>query len=236
MSTISNVTTGPGGIQQNTTVTNELGKNDFLKLMITKLQNQDPLKPMEDEDFIAQLAQFSSLEQMNNIAEGIATSNEWDYLQMQSINNTMAAGLIGKDVKASYSGVFVDGNNTSNISYTMDRAATDVNFVVKNTSGEIIATLNAKDVQAGVNSIEWDGCDKRGNRVDDGYYLIEATAMDVAGNEFTPRMSLVGRVESIIYRDGSAFLTVCGCEIPLGEVTAIGEPGSFSDDDGQDEG
>ncbi|MEA3297131.1 MAG: flagellar hook capping FlgD N-terminal domain-containing protein [candidate division Zixibacteria bacterium] len=236
MSTVSDVTNIPGGVQQSTNISKELGKNDFLQLMITKLQYQDPLNPMEDEDFIAQLAQFSSLEQMNNIAEGISTSNEWDYLQMQSINNTMAAGLIGKDVKASYSGVFVDSDNTPRISYTMDQSASNVSFVIRNANNEVVATVEAQDVQAGVGSIEWDGCDDRGNRVDDGFYSVEATAVDIAGNTFTPRLSLAGRVESIIYRDGSAFLTVCGCEIPLGDVTAIGEPGSFTGDDGQDNG
>ena len=98
MSFISPIPTDSRGNEIKTGSAQELGRNDFLELLIAKLQNQDPLKPMEDEDFIAQLAQFSSLEQMNNIAEGISASNEWDFLQMQSINNTMAAGLIGKEV------------------------------------------------------------------------------------------------------------------------------------------
>ena len=76
----------------NTGSVQSLGKDEFLQLMVTKLQNQDPLNPMEDEDYIAQLAQFSSLEQLTNISDGLDESNEWDYLQMQSINNVMARG------------------------------------------------------------------------------------------------------------------------------------------------
>ena len=93
----------------NTGSVQNLGKDEFLQLMVTKLQNQDPLNPMEDEDYIAQLAQFSSLEQLTNISDGLDESNEWDYLQMQSINNVMAAGLIGKEVEASYDQVYYDG-------------------------------------------------------------------------------------------------------------------------------
>ncbi|MDH3891255.1 MAG: hypothetical protein OEV49_09240 [candidate division Zixibacteria bacterium] len=209
-----------------------LGKDDFLQLMITKLRHQDPLKPMEDEDFIAQLAQFSSLEQMNNIAEGIATSNEWDFLQMQSINNTMAAGLIGKDIKATYNGLYVDATNQPQITYTTDEFVTDVTFTISDTNGNVVARLNADNIEPGVNSIEWDGRDSLGNRVDQGYYTIEASATNAAGQTIQPRLSLIGTVETIVYREGAAFLRVNGTEIPLGDVTAVGEQGSFDEDEG----
>ena len=111
MSFISPVATDTNGNPRDTGSMQSLGRDDFLQLLVTKLQHQDPLKPMEDSDFIAQLAQFSSLEQMNNIADGIESSNQWDYLQMQSMNNVMAAGFIGKDVKAEFNGVYLDFDN-----------------------------------------------------------------------------------------------------------------------------
>ena len=99
---ISPVATDSNGNPKATGSAQSMGQDDFLNMMITKLKYQDPMKPMDDEDFIAQLAQFSTLEQMNNIADGIASSNQWDFLQMQSINNSMATGLIGKDIIANY--------------------------------------------------------------------------------------------------------------------------------------
>lgn len=230
MSIISPIVNQTGGTQ--TTVTKSLGKDDFLQLMITKLRYQDPLNPMDDADFIAQLAQFSTLEQMNNIAEGIATSNQWDFLQMQSINNSMATGLIGKDIKATYNGVYVDAINKPQITYTTDEFVTDVEFTVRDAAGNMIATLKDSNIEPGVNSIEWDGRDNQGNRVEQGYYTIEVSATNGSGQTIRPRLSLIGTVETIVYREGAAFLRVNGTEIPLGDVTAVGAQGSFDEDEG----
>ena len=229
MSAIGPVVTETGGTQA--TGLKTLGKDDFLQLMITKMRYQDPMNPMEDEDFIAQLAQFSTLEQMNNIANGIATSNEWDFLQMQSINNTMAAGLIGKDIKATYNGVYVDATNKPQITFTTDEFLTDATFTISDRAGNVVARIDATNLEPGVNSVEWNGRDNLGNRVEDGYYTIEASGTNAAGNTIHPRLSLIGTVETIVYREGAAFLRVNGTEIPLGDVTAIGEQGSFDEDE-----
>ncbi len=231
MSMISPVGTDANGQTQQTGSMQSLGKDDFLQLLVTKLQHQDPLEPMDDEDFIAQLAQFSSLEQMNNIADGISTSNEWDFLQMQSLNNTMASGLIGKEVDARYSGIYFDGSAASNISYTTDEYATSATFVVRDSDGNIVRTLQESDVQAGTGAVSWDGTDSHGNRVAEGYYSVEATAVSGDGQDFTPTLGMIGVVEAISYRDGSAFLNINGLEIPLGDVRGIGEPGAFSETD-----
>ena len=228
MSFISPIATDTNGNPKDTGGMQSLGKDDFLQLLVTKLQYQDPLEPMQDEDFIAQLAQFSSLEQMNNIAEGISTSNEWDYMQMQSINNTMASGLIGKDIKANYNGVYLDDENSPQISFTTNEYAANISFVIRDLSGATVATFNESDVEAGINTVKWDGEDNLGNRVSEGYYTVEAVAYNSAGESFIPSLSLVGTVSSIIYREGVAYLQVNGMEIPMGDVLAIGEPGAFS--------
>ncbi len=232
MSVLTPIATSTSNAGQNTASSRSLGKDDFLQLMITKLRYQDPLNPMDDADFVAQLAQFSTLEQMNNIAEGIATSNRWDFLQMQSINNTMAAGLIGKDVKATYSGVYLEGDNSPSISYTIDKYASEIKLIIKDATGASVATVTADDVAPGVGSLVWDGRDNRGNRMDDGYYTVTAVATDGSGETFEPQLALIGTVESINYRDGAAFLKVNGVEVPLGDVTAIGRPGAFTEDEG----
>lgn len=230
MGFISPISTDSNGVEKTTGSMQSLGKNDFLQLLVTKLQNQDPLNPAEDEDFIAQLAQFSSLEQMNNIADGISTSNEWDFLQMQSLNNVMASGLIGKDVKAEYSSIYLDDSNSPQITYTMNSPADEVVFIIRDAAGDVVNTVYQNDVSIGVNSMTWDGTDSMGNRVDEGSYTVEATATNAAGTSSELSLSLVGKVEAVIYREGTAYLRVNGTEIPLGDVSAIGEAGSYTGD------
>lgn len=221
MSFISPVSTSSSSSDSASTASNVLGKDDFLQLMITKLQYQDPLNPTSDEDFIAQLAQFSSLEQLSNIADAIESSNQWDYLQMQSLNNVMASDLIGKEITADFSGVYFDGDSTPDISYTLSQDAKKVVFEIRDADGNLVRTLTAKDVEGGTESISWDGNQTSGSKADVGYYTITATAYDAAGETFTPSLELVGKVTGVTYRDGAAYLLVGNTEIALGDVTEI---------------
>lgn len=230
MGFISPVATDSNGATRQTGSLQQLGKDDFLQLLITQMENQDPMEPMSNEESIAQLAQFSTLEQMNNIADGISTSNDLDLLQMQSLNNVMASGLIGKDAKASYDGIYYDHSKPAVINYTLSSSVDKVEFSITDESGNVIRTLTQDGGNEGVNSIEWDGKDSFGNRVDEGYYSIKAKASLSDGTTFSPNLSLVGTVESVIYRDSAAFLRINGTEIPLGAVSAVGEKGAFNVD------
>ena len=146
MGLISPVATDTNGNQITAESRQMLGKDDFLKLLITKLTHQDPLKPMDDEAFVAQLAQFSSLEQLQNMNNSLDNSLEWDYLQMQTINNTMATNLIGREVKASYNGVYLDGNNQPTISFNSPQYAQRVNVQILDINGSVVRTLTEKEV------------------------------------------------------------------------------------------
>jgi len=185
---------------------------------------------MNDEDFIAQIAQFSSLEQMQNIAEAVNESNSLTYLQMQSLNNVMSAGFVGKDVQAVYDRVYVDADNAPRIAYTLSSYAGSVEFEISDESGDVVATIREEDLTAGRHTFTWDGKDDFGNRVPEGQYTIQAVATDASGATFNPDLLLTGTVEAVIYRDGVAYLKVDGIEILLGDITAIGEKGAFDSD------
>ncbi|KUO70094.1 MAG: flagellar hook capping protein [Desulfosporosinus sp. BRH_c37] len=101
----ANNTTGAGSGSQSTVTNDALGKDDFLQLLVAQMQNQDPLNPTDSKDSIAQLAQFSSLEQMNNISASMnSLSQSMTYFSQQS-SLTQGAAMIGKWV----SGVDTDG-------------------------------------------------------------------------------------------------------------------------------
>jgi len=224
MGFISPVATDTNGNPRQTGSLQTLGKDDFLQLLVCKLQHQDPLNPMEDSDFIAQLAQFSTLEQMHNISEGIATSNKWDFLQMQSLNNVMASGLIGREVTADFSGLYLDATNQPVISFTLSEPAARIEFEVRDEQGNLVTTITTEDVPVGTGSVKWDGKDSFGNRVAEGYYTISAKAETDSGATFTPSLELVGIVTTITYRDGAAFVMINGTEVALGDIRSIGQP------------
>jgi flagellar basal-body rod modification protein FlgD len=159
MSFIAPLPTDSRGNPVQTGAQQQLGRDEFLQLLVTKLRYQDPLKPVTDEDFVAQLAQFSTLEQMNQISEGISTSNQWDFLQMQSINNTMAANLIGKEVKATYNGLYLQSDGDATINFSVDEYADQVRFVITNDAGETVANFTRDSLGIGPHSVSWDGRD-----------------------------------------------------------------------------
>lgn len=223
MGIISPVATDTNGNPITAQAQNTLGKDDFLQLLITKLTHQDPLKPMEDEAFVAQLAQFSSLEQLQNVNNSLANSLEWDYLQMQTINNTMATGLIGREVNASYNGVYLDANNQPTIAFNSTQYAQRVSVQILDANGSVVRTLTDKEVPPGGNKMQWDGFDQNGKRVAEGYYTINVSATNANGELFTPSTFLQGKVDGIVYREGAAYLQVNGMEIPLSEINSINE-------------
>jgi len=228
MSFISPLPTDANGNPVQTGSLQSLGKDDFLRLLVAKMEYQDPLNPQSDEDFIAQLAQFSSLEQMSNMSEALAESNQISYLQMQSLNNSMSANLIGKEVVASYDGVYFDGDSDPQVSFTTDTYAAKLELTITDEAGNVVRRIRAEEVAPGQHTIEWDGRDDLGNTVSEGYYHVQANAYDANDVPFTPQTRLVGVVNSISYRDGSAFLHVNGSQISLGDIVTVGEPGSFS--------
>ena len=118
--------------KQNTTNTrtasNELGKDDFLKLLITQLQNQDPTDPMENQDFIAQMAQFSSLEQMTNMSTSFskmasfitsqeATSTLGKTVEL-NVGDTTTRGIVEGATRGENPQILVNG-----MYYTLDKIA-----------------------------------------------------------------------------------------------------------------
>lgn len=231
MSFISPIPTDANGNELTTGHLKELGKDDFLQLLVAKLEYQDPLSPVSDESFIAELAQFSSLEQMSNISEAIQSSNQWDYLQMQSINNAMASGLIGKDVKASYDNIYYEHGSNPTVSYSLDEPVVDLTFTIRDESGNIVATLSDSNLSAGTHKLSWDGTDQQGNRADEGVYTVEAAGVTASGESVEPALSVVGKVTEIVYRDGSTYVRIGGTEIPLSDITAVGDTGVYTEED-----
>jgi len=170
-----------------------LGKNDFLKLLVTQLEHQDPLKPMDDKEFIAQLAQFSSLEQMNNVASGLDK-----LVEMNKTNQMLGAvSFIGKEVTASGDSISKQGDVVSSAYYTLSDNASSLYVNVLDRQGNIIYSANLGAVQQGSYEFNWNGQDFNGAEAPDGVYRITFRAEGEHGESVEVQTRVSGKVLAI---------------------------------------
>lgn len=181
-----------------------LGREAFLTMLVAQLQNQDPLNPMEGSDFSAQLAQFSSLEQLINVNKSVqdmATAFE-------KSSETDASTLIGKEVTGNADSMVVSSGTPSNGLYTLSQQA-EVMVYIYNSEGNVVKTIYPGEQVAGDYSIDWDGTDNGGNTVEDGSYTYKV--LQNTGSGYTAISSTItGKVNGVTYQNGKAYLEVNG--------------------------
>ncbi len=156
---------------------NDLGMNDFFKLMITQLKNQDPMKPMENGEFLSQIAQFgtvSGIDKLNKTFEGLA-SNLTSGQALQAGNLVGREVLVPGGVAAFAPGVPIRGVTT------LDASAAEVILHIYNGAGALVRDLSLGGHKAGDVQFSWDGMTNAGTYAAAGPYFIEAEA--VAGDK-----------------------------------------------------
>lgn len=200
----------------------ELGKDEFLQMLVAQLRYQDPLEPLKDQEFIAQMAQFSSLEQMQNMNQNLTDNLNWNYLLSQTINNTMATSLLGRQVKANGDSVYISEDEPADLHFKLGGFAETVTIDVYDGSGKKVATHTMEQVGEGDQKWEWDGTLTSGDRAQAGTYTYTVTATDTAGNEVVATPFMMGIVTGVHYIDGQAYLLVDGTKISLGDVIEVG--------------
>jgi len=200
-------------------------KDMFLELLVAQMRYQDPLNPIEGTDFTAQLAQFSSLEQLQNMSASLDASMETDMLLARSINNTLATTIVGKSVRAVSDEVHYDGENPVDISFELSGRAASVSVEIVSADGRTLRTLKESGFETGDGSIRWDGCDQSGNNIPAGTYRVRVSAVSPEGNSVSVQPLCVGHVSSVRFVDGNPVLVVDGREIPFGSVLEISETG-----------
>ncbi|MCP5063248.1 MAG: flagellar hook capping protein [Ignavibacteriae bacterium] len=198
-----------------------MGKDAFLELMIAQLQNQDPLEPMDGTDYSAQLAQFSSLEQLQNINDSINQSIDANYLLTQSINNTMTAGLIGKDVKIAGDTVSYIGQDNTNIGYELPADARGVEVKVYDEAGQLVKTFTDLEENKGEYKLSWDFTDDSGNKLSHGNYRVEIDATTLDGSDMVAAQYFVGNIDGVRFTNTGTAIMVNGVEYAISDVFEI---------------
>lgn len=183
-----------------------LGMDAFLQLLVTQLQYQDPLSPMDDKEFVAELAQFSSLEQLTEInsgIEGLSALNQ----EQQMIG---AVNFIGKTIEANGTAVSVEEGKATPVNFTLPEDAATCLVNVLDSTGQIVRTVDLGAATAGQVEFQWDGKDYDGKTVDDGQYQVAVTATNADGEVMKVSSTMTGTVEGIQQVKGSYYLDIGG--------------------------
>ena len=190
-----------------------LGKDDFLKLLMAQMANQDPLSPMDDTAFVAQLAQFSNVEQLqtaNSTLTSLLTASA-------AANQTAATSMVGKDVQWRSSQVQLGGT----IHAQLAGNAAQVTATISDSTGRTVRTLQVSSASAGALSLPWDGKDDSGNALPPGAYGFDVAASDLRGNAVGVTTAASGHVSGVSFANGVAQLIVDGQAVNLSDVVEI---------------
>lgn len=194
-----------------------MGKDDFLTLLVAQLQHQDPLNPSESTEFTAQLAQFSSLEQLQNVNANLAGFEVYQ----ATLNNIQSSGFIGKTVTASGSLIGLNQGVADPVRFDLAGDAASVYIQIYDQYGSFVTDIPAGAMSAGEQQVTWDGRNANGTTVADGPYSFNVMAVDLEGSVVPVASYTTGVVTGIDYKTGSTNLVINDYEIPISSVIRV---------------
>jgi flagellar basal-body rod modification protein FlgD len=189
--------------------------NKFLTLLVTQLQHQDPLDPLDAHEFTAQLVQFASVEQQiyqNNHLEDLLHA-------YQSAQSAATVAYIGTTVEANSDRLALQ-DGQARMSYTLAEPAASTSLVVKDDRGRVVYRTEG-ETTAGRHAFAWDGRDADGNRLPDGSYGFAAVAKGRDGGAIKTGSTVIGRIEAASFADGKVALSMGDLDISLDDVLAV---------------
>lgn len=200
-----------------------LGKDDFLKLLLAQLKYQDPLDPADNTEFVAQLAQFSNLEQLTQMNESMGESLEVTKTTSESINKAMMVGYFGKTIVAETNEFIFDGKNEVELNFSLDEATLSGKIEILNSSGDIVRSVDIGLLEEGNHTLSWDGMNNRGVLGSAGTYSYKITAENTVGDEVGWVPMFTGKVEGISVSEGKSMLYAGGIFVTLDQLRHVSE-------------
>ncbi|MFN3821476.1 MAG: flagellar hook assembly protein FlgD [bacterium] len=199
------------------------GREEFLKILVAQMRYQDPLNPLSGTDFTAQLAQFSSLDELRNISQRLQESVDADLLMARAVNNTMAASLIGKSVRALSDKVIFSGSDPARLTVYLPQAASSLNVEILSDTGQVLRTLTFPNPASGDLEINWDGRNQQGILLPPGEYSIRLNARGFGGETIEAIPIYQGKILAVRFEEGNPVLVVADRTIPFGSVFEISD-------------
>ena len=200
----------------------EMGQQEFLLLFTTQLQNQNPLDPMKNEEFVAQLAQFSQLEATTSMAQSLDGLTG----SLQKERMLTGASLIGKKVQAPTGPAMLENGMTISGVLELDKnaGAESVILNVYNKSGQLIRSINYGRQAPGDFTVSWDGKDNDGKMMSDGQYSLVASVKGYDGSNVQLPISTPSTITSVTYNaafDDLVLEVANGAKVNLSQVKRI---------------
>ncbi len=191
-----------------------MGKDAFLKMLIAQMKNQDPLNPLNGSDFAAQLAQFSSVEQLINVSSQLESLST----NIAAMANSQMSNLIGCEV--AFEGNMVEADGTAKaLTYSLPEDVTEGTVSIYDEKGKVVKTVEFGSQQAGVNSVTWDPGSLTGT------YTFQVSARNKSGSTVNGTTLATGTVSGVTFKNGSSYLVVGGQEVAFSAVTSVRKAG-----------
>ncbi len=192
-------------------------KEQFLRLLVTQLQHQDPLNPMDAREFTAQLAQFSLVEQALETNQQLKTLNLYE----TSANNARAVSLIGKEILAQGDKVTISDSGVGQLCFRLLGESAQTQVHVYDPAGRLVRSLDLGKRSSGEHSISWDGLDQQGRALGQGTYSFQVVAKDAKGKSLEVEQYLRGTVQGATFRQGATSLLVNNVPVPIGSILEV---------------
>ena len=191
-----------------------MGKDDFLKLLITQLRYQDPINPSKPEEFAAQLAQFSSLEGMQNIQSLLQNQLELGSLSTLAMKADLGASFIGRNVLADGNQVQVSGSGSTTVSVDVGPGGGKLTLSILDASGREVATKDLGFRDAGRQVLETP-------KLPTGSYTYRVTATSLSGADVPVQTYTSGIIDGVSFSGGRVVLRSGSLEFPLDNVVEV---------------
>ena len=200
---------------------NELDKDAFLKLFLAQLKNQDPTNTMDSHELAAQLAQFSTLEKLGSIDDGIGNLSK----KTGSQGQYEILSLVGKKVTTDSTKVLRgDMKETHDVTFNLAADADIAELSIRNMNGQEVKKLEARGLKAGPNKINWDGLLDNKTPAEEGEYNIVINAKNKAGQKVATESRSEGIVSGVSFTGQGPILKVGNQNIKMSDVKSITDP------------
>ncbi len=199
-----------------------MGRDSFLKLLVAQLKNQDPLKPQDNSAFVAELAQFSSLEQ----SMGVNDKLNQMMLQNQGMANSNVVNMVGQVATVKGSLVTTDGSGVgAPVTFTQDRVSDKTVIQIQDANGKIVRTLDLGGRPVGISHITWDGRSDDGLVQPAGTYAVNIKANDADGGTVSVSQETSGTITGVAFDKGYPVLHLSsGVNAPVSDLLRVESP------------